>query len=95
MFSSHRTTVNVAISLLLHIAQRSPRFRELIINVADAFDGDCSNSGQHNFHFEHALMTNVQLQIILASQLKVLHFNGEQIDVLDLFSLAVKNLSVY
>jgi hypothetical protein len=80
MFSRHRTTVNVAISLLLHIAQRSPRFRELIINAADAFDGGCPNGAQVEFHFGHLLETNVDLGIILASQLEVLHFNGEEVN---------------
>lgn len=80
MFSSHRTTVNVAISLLLHIAQRSPRFRELIINAADAFDGECPIGAQVEFHFGHLLVTNVQLGIVLASQLQVLHFNGEEVN---------------
>ena len=87
MFSRHRNTVKVAIPLLLHIAQRSPRFCELIIDAVDAFDSACPNSGQREFHFEQLLATNAQLGIILASQLEVLHFNGGEINCA-LFDLA-------
>ena len=80
MFSCHRNTVNVVISLLLHIAQRSPRFRELIIDAADSFDSNFEPRGQVEFHFGHLLETNAQLGIILASQLEVLHFNGEHVN---------------
>ena len=80
MFSRHRNTVNVAIPLLLHIAQRSPRFCELIIDAVDAFESACPNSGQREFHFEQLFETNVQLGIILASQLEALHFNGVEVN---------------
>ena len=77
MFFRHRTTVNVAISLLLHITQRSARFRELVIDAVDRVDTATENGGQVEFHFRHLLETNVELGILLASQLKVFHFNGE------------------
>jgi hypothetical protein len=49
---------------LLHIAQRSPHFRELHINS--------------DLDFGRILSANVELGILLASQLEILHFTGEQ-----------------
>ena len=80
MFSSHRDKIHIAISLLFHIAQRSPRFRELKIVGVDPFDRDHVYTKQAEFHFGHLLGRNHQLKIILASQLEVLHFDGEHLD---------------
>ena len=71
---------NVAITLLLHIAQRSPRFRQL------QFDRDFPHRDPVEFHFGPLLASNREMGIRLASQLEVVHFNGEHVNcsVLDL-----------
>ena len=80
MFSSHRDTIRLGISLLLHIVQRSPRFRELIIDGVDPFDSDHDYNKQVEFYFGRLLANNRQLGIILASQLEALRFHGGGVD---------------
>ena len=66
--------------LLLHIAQRAPRFRELIILGVDPFDSTHDYNKTAEFHFGPLLANNRQLGIILASQLEVLHFEGTHLN---------------
>ena len=80
MFSSHRDTIRLGISLLLYIAQRSPRFRELSIDGVDPSDSDQDNNKQAEFYFNRLLANNRQLGSILASQLEVLRFHGGDVD---------------
>ncbi len=61
--NSNSGVVGVNIPHLLHIAQRSPRLRELQIGA--------------DLDYSHVLSSNVQLGILLASQLEILHFTAE------------------
>ena len=80
MLFCHRDTIRLGISLLLHVAQRSPSFRELTIDGVDPYDYDHDYNTQAEFHFGPLLESNVQLGIMLASQLEVLHFNGDHVN---------------
>jgi hypothetical protein len=84
LFFNCRDAVNLTIPFLLHIAQRSPRFRELYIDIADPFDcvPETNDDVYHNVavHFGSLLSTNVELGIILASQLEVLSVNGNYVN---------------
>ena len=84
MFSYHRDTTYLAISLLLHTTQRSQRFPELIIIGVDLFESGHDYNKKAEFHFGHLLATNIQLGIILTSQLELLHFEHSAIGIVQI-----------